>query len=170
MLDIVKLIQDNRGTISSSFGQILALLAVFGISVDLMPWIHVNPVKAIFKYIGNIIGKYISGIVDKSLDGVRIELDKQNNQIRNVAHGLLDMSDRFDKKELEDIRWEILDFGNNIRCGENYYKEAWDHIISQHDYYEKVIETKGLENGKMDMTYEYIMKRYREHMENNDFV
>lgn len=169
-MNIIKLIQENWDTIQDSFGQILALLAICGISIDLMPWIHINPVRAIFKYIGNVAGKYIAGIVNRSLDGVRVELDKQNNQIRNIAHGLLDMSDRFDKKELEDIRWEILDFGNKIRRMENYSKEAWDHIISQHDYYEKVIEEKGLENGKMDMTYEYIMKRYREHMENNDFV
>ena len=169
-MNIIKLIQENWDTVQDSFGQILALLAICGISIDLMPWIHVNPVRAIFKYIGNVTGKYIAGIVNRSLDGVRVELDKQNNQIRNIAHGLLDMSDRFDKKELEDIRWEILDFGNKIRRRENYSKEAWDHIISQHDYYEKVIEEKGLENGKMDMTYEYIMKRYREHMENNDFV
>lgn len=169
-MNIIKLIQDNWDTVQDSFGQILALLAICGISIDLMPWIHINPVRAIFKYIGNVTGKYIAGIVNRSLDGVRVELDKQNNQIRNIAHGLLDMSDRFDKKELEDIRWEILDFGNKIRRRENYSKEAWDHIISQHDYYEKVIEEKGLENGKMDMTYEYIMKRYREHMENNDFV
>lgn len=169
-MNIIKLIQENWDTIQDSFGQILALLAICGISIDLMPWIHINPVRAIFKYIGNVTGKYIAGIVNRSLDGVRVELDKQNNQIRNIAHGLLDMSDRFDKKELEDIRWEILDFGNKIRRRENYSKEAWDHIISQHDYYEKVIEEKGLENGKMDMTYEYIMKRYREHMENNDFV
>lgn len=169
-MNIIKLIQENWDTIQDSFGQILALLAICGISIDLMPWIHINPVRAIFKYIGNVTGKYIAGIVNRSLDGVRVELDKQNNQIRNIAHGLLDMSDRFDKKELEDIRWEILDFGNKIRRRENYSKEAWDHIISQHDYYEKVIEEKCLENGKMDMTYEYIMKRYREHMENNDFV
>ena len=169
-MNIIKLIQENWDTIQDSFGQILALLAICGISIDLMPWIHINPVRPIFKYIGNVAGKYIAGIVNRSLDGVRVELDKQNNQIRNIAHGLLDMSDRFDKKELEDIRWEILDFGNKIRRRENYSKEAWDHIISQHDYYEKVIEEKGLENGKMDMTYEYIMKRYREHMENNDFV
>lgn len=169
-MNIIKLIQENWDTVQDSFGQILALLAICGISIDLMPWIHINPVRAIFKYIGTVTGKYIAGIVNRSLDGVRVELDKQNNQIRNIAHGLLDMSDRFDKKELEDIRWEILDFGNKIRRRENYSKEAWDHIISQHDYYEKVIEEKGLENGKMDMTYEYIMKRYREHMENNDFV
>lgn len=134
-MNIIKLIQENWDTIQDSFGQILALLAICGISIDLMPWIHINPVRAIFKYIGNVTGKYIAGIVNRSLDGVRVELDKQNNQIRNIAHGLLDMSDRFDKKELEDIRWEILDFGNKIRRRENYSKEAWDHIISQHDYY-----------------------------------
>ena len=169
-MNIIKLIQENWDTVQDSFGQILALLAICGISIDLMPWIHINPVRTIFKYIGNVTGKYIAGIVNRSLDGVRVELDKQNNQIRNIAHGLLDMSDRFDKKELEDIRWEILDFGNKIRRRENYSKEAWDHINSPHDYYEKAIEENGLENGKMDMTYEYIMKRYREHMENNDFV
>lgn len=114
-MNIIKLIQENWDTIQDSFGQILALLAICGISIDLMPWIHINPVRAIFKYIGNVAGKYIAGIVNRSLDGVRVELDKQNNQIRNIAHGLLDMSDRFDKKELEDIRWEILDFGNKIR-------------------------------------------------------
>lgn len=114
-MNIIKLIQENWDTIQDSFGQILALLAICGISIDLMPWIHINPVRAIFKYIGNVAGKYIAGIVNRSLDGVRVELDKQNNQIRNIAHGLLDMSDRFDKKELEGIRWEILDFGNKIR-------------------------------------------------------
>lgn len=116
-MNIIKLIQENWNTVQDSFGQILALLAICGISIDLMPWIHINPVRTIFKYIGNVTGKYIAGIVNRSLDGVRVELDKQNNQIRNIAHGLLDMSDRFDKKELEDIRWEILDFGNKIDVG-----------------------------------------------------
>ena len=91
-MNIIKLIQENWDTIQDSFGQILALLAICGISIDLMPWIHINPVRAIFKYIGNVTGKYIAGIVNRSLDGVRVELDKQNNQIRNIAHGLLDMS------------------------------------------------------------------------------
>lgn len=140
-------------------------LAAFGIVVDFTPWIKINPIRGVLKFISNKLKKFISSflkeVINECTDDIRKKLDEQDKKIDEITN-------RFDEKSKEDlndkideVRWKILDFGNAI-SKRDYDKEAYDHIISLHDWYDKTIKEKGIPNGRMDITYAFIVDKYNE--------
>ncbi len=68
-------------------------------------------------------------------------------------------------KEINDMRWEILDFSNAVMNGRTYNKEIYDHIFDTYTDYERVLEENGLENGKVDSSMQFVRNKYLELME-----
>lgn len=68
-------------------------------------------------------------------------------------------------KEINDMRWEILDFSNAVMNGRIYNKEIYDHIFDTYTEYERVLEENGLENGKVDSSMQFVRNKYLELME-----
>ena len=68
-------------------------------------------------------------------------------------------------KEINDMRWEILDFSNAVMNGRAYNKEIYDHIFDTYTEYERVLEENGLENGKVDSSMQFVRNKYLELME-----
>lgn len=67
-------------------------------------------------------------------------------------------------KEINDMRWEILDFSNAVMNGRVYNKEIYDHIFDTYTEYERVLEENGLENGKVDSSMQFVRNKYLELM------
>ena len=65
-------------------------------------------------------------------------------------------------KEIDDMRWEILNFSSALTSGRKYNKESFDHVIQIHEKYEKILEENGLENGQVTASMEVIMDVYKE--------
>ena len=65
-------------------------------------------------------------------------------------------------KEIDDMRWEILNFSSALTSGRQYNKESFDHVIQIHEKYEKILEENGLENGQVTASMEVIMDVYKE--------
>lgn len=63
--------------ISDYWQSILVILGFFGIAVDCTPWIKVNPVKAIFSYIGKAINK---DVIDR-IDGLQTQVDNLDKRL-----------------------------------------------------------------------------------------
>ena len=68
-------------------------------------------------------------------------------------------------KEINDMRWEILDFSNAVMNGRTYNKEIYDHIFDTYTEYERVLEENGLENGKVDSSMQFVRNKYLELMD-----
>ena len=68
-------------------------------------------------------------------------------------------------KEINDMRWEILDFSNAVMNGRTYNKEIYDHIFDTYTEYERVLEENGLENGKVNSSMQFVRNKYLELME-----
>ena len=68
--------------------------------------------------------------------------------------------------KIDDMRWEILDFTSALTSGRRYNKESFDHVISQHEKYEKILEENGLENGQVTASMEVVMDVYKEKLKN----
>lgn len=68
-------------------------------------------------------------------------------------------------KEINDMRWEILDFSNAVMNGRVYNKEIYDHIFDTYTEYERVLEENGLENGKVNSSMQFVRNKYLELME-----
>ena len=93
-------------------------LAAFGIVIDFTPWIKINPIRGVLKFISNklkkIVSSFLKEVINECTDDIRKKLDEQDKKIDEIT-------ERFDKKSNEDlndkiadIRWKILHFGNAI--------------------------------------------------------
>lgn len=161
MNEIVEFIKGVFALVKDYFEPIIFMLAVLGVAVDFTPWIKVNPIRSIFRKIASLYSNYLTKVINDSTNDIRTKLDEQEGKIDNVCTKLSELEDQSLKDKIKRVRWEILDFGNAIEK-RDYDKDMYDHIIEQHDWYESTIEQLGIPNGKMDITYPNIVKKYNE--------
>lgn len=94
---------------------------------------------------------------------IQRQLTENQNEIKESLQNLTKM---FLKKEIDDKRWEILDFSNSVANGKKCNKEQYDHVFEVYQDYEKILEENDMENGRVDMSMAFIRKKYAEKMEN----
>lgn len=130
---------------------ILSTLAVIGVVVQVTP-IKINPLDGILKMVGKALNKEV---VEK-IDGLKAEVE--------------DISDNFNTHEIDQLRWNILDFANSCMRGCEHTKEEFEHVIRDHERYVKVLERSKKENGQVSVAYSYIEDLYCQCMKNNSFL
>ena len=79
-----------------------------------------------------------------------------------IREDLSKLTQLFIEKQIDDIRYEILDFSSALSSGRQYNKEQFDHIIKIHEKYEKILKENGLENGQVTASMEVIMEIYKD--------
>lgn len=79
------------------------------------------------------------------------------DEITNSLHKL---SKSIAKKDIDDMRWSILDFANGIRMGITYDMESYAHILDIYDEYENLLSENGMENGRVTMAMKLINEKY----------
>lgn len=91
------------------------------------------------------------------------EHDKwQYGEIQKISSGIDDIHKQLLNKEIEDIRWEILDFASALSNKRKYSKEQFEHVISTYEKYEKMIEEHGMTNGLVSSSIEVIKEKYKD--------
>jgi hypothetical protein len=104
---------------------------------------------------------------EKRLDDRITETNKQTNEIiGNINNSLNKLTDMFVDKNIEDMRWEILNFCSALTSGRKYNKESFNHVISVHEKYEKILEEHNMENGQVTASMEVIIDVYKEKLKN----
>lgn len=98
---------------------------------------------------------------DQSFD-IQKQLTDSQTLLQNSVENLRKM---LVNKEINDMRWEILDFSNAVMNGRVYNKEIYDHIFDIYTEYERVLEENGLENGKVNSSMQFVRNKYLELME-----
>lgn len=86
--------------------------------------------------------------------------------IGNISESLSKLTAMFVDKEVDDMRWEILNFCSALTSGRKYNKESFDHVIQIHEKYEKVLEEHDMENGRVTASMEVIMDFYKDKLKN----
>ncbi len=109
--------------------------------VQITPGIKFSPLT----WIGNLF-----------LGSIRKDISRLQNQI--------------DENEKDRIRWEVLDFANSCRNGRRHTKDEYQHIITLHDKYKRLLQKTNDTNGVFDEDYAYIKRLYAERQERNDFL
>ena len=96
-----------------------------------------------------------------------IEIQKQlTDNLQDLKDSLLELKQLFIRKEIEDMRWELLDFANAVINGRKYNKEQYDHVLETYTDYERILAENNMENGRVDISMAFVKKRYAELMEN----
>lgn len=131
--------------------QIIWICSLFGLAIDMTPWIKVNPVRWCFNQLGRM------------LNGARFdELKNDINQLQEEVK-----QNRFDqdKTRIKDIRSRILDFSNSLAKRERDIEE-FDEIFDLDDEYIDLLKRYEMKNGRTDRA----MKNIRKHYESMDEI
>lgn len=72
------------------------------------------------------------------------------------------LTSMFIDKEIDDMRWEILNFCSALSNGTKYNREAFDHVLKVYDKYEKILEENNMENGLVEQSVKFIQESYYE--------
>lgn len=104
---------------------------------------------------------------EKRLNDKIDESNKCRDEIMdNISSSLNKLTVMFIDKEIDDMRWEILNFCSALTSGRQYNKESFDHVISVHEKYEKILQENEMENGQVTASMEVIMDIYKEKLKN----
>ena len=100
---------------------------------------------------------------EKRLNDRITESNKHRDEVINNINDSLDkLTTMFLNKEIDDMRWEILNFCSALTSGRQYNKESFDHVIQIHEKYEKILEENNMENGRVTASMEVIMDVYKD--------
>jgi hypothetical protein len=105
---------------------------------------------------------------EKRLDG-RIntmeECDKYRDEnIKHINENLQKLTQLFVSKEIEDMRWEILNFSAALSEGRKYNREAYDHVLKIYARYEEILEEHNMENGLVTESMNFIRNKYQDQL------
>lgn len=99
----------------------------------------------------------------KELQKKQEEDVKQSIQYdKRIKDDIKILSNMFVDLEIQDIRWNILNFCSDLSNGKNFSNEYYDYVFKLYDKYEKMLRDNGLTNGLIEQSISYIREKYRE--------
>ena len=119
--------------------------------IDISP-IKINPWKAVLKW----ISRQINGDV--------------MDEIREIKKTLKEQQATIDDNEKDRIRNEVLSFATSCRRGIHHTKDEFEHIITVHGKYERLLEKTGDQNGVFTEEYDYIRGIYHDCQREDKFA
>ena len=100
-------------------------------------------------------------------------LEKHDNwqygEIQKISQCVVDIKDSIVKKEISDIRWELLDFCSALTGGRNYNREAFEHIFRTYEDYEKILQENHMTNGYITESMKAVREIYHNKLVNGEF-
>ena len=109
MLDFKELI----GLIKENWGTIVAVLGLFGVGVEMTPFIKINPISWIMSKLGRMLNA---------------ELLKEVASLKTEFHDHLREED---EEKINNIRKEIVDFSLSCQRGEHHTRDEFDRIFEE---------------------------------------
>lgn len=111
--------------------EITGLLAFFGVVIEVSS-IKIYPLR----WIGN-----------------RMNADMRTELSKHITDS--------EKKEMKNLRFQILDFADRVQNGSKPSKDAFSHIFDVIQDYHDIIDKHKLKNGMVDIETENIKQAYR---------
>ncbi len=136
-----------------------ALLVVGLLSCVEFSKIKINPLSAILNWLGG----RINGPLIEKIDALDKKQDEQKKSID-------DLRDTQDDNEIDRIRWEILEFAHSCRKKEKHTLDEFNHIIELNGKYHRILERRKLQNGIIDLEYNYIVQVYEKCQQEGSFL
>lgn len=95
-------------------------------------------------------------------DTIKILIDNQRDRDEKINN----LTNMFIDKEIDDMRYKILDFASSVSSGRKFNRESYDHILKIYDKYEKILEEHNMENGLVEESIKYIQSSYQDLLKN----
>lgn len=131
---------------------------------------RINKVDKRVTETSNFYNNKLEGFHQQSIeirDALGEDLASMHEAQSEIKDSLSDLKHIFIDNEIDTIRWEILDFASRVSASSTgkYSKEQFDHVFEIWEKYEKILADNGLENGRVDMSMQFLRHRYAELME-----
>jgi hypothetical protein len=99
-----------------------------------------------------------------------LEIQKElKDSMKDLIDGQHDRDEKLESltkmfidKEIDDMRWEILNFCSALSNGRTYNREAFDHVLKVYDKYETILEENNMENGLVEQSIKFVREVYFE--------
>lgn len=92
-----------------------------------------------------------------------LAIQKEFSEAINAISLKIDaMQESFAVDKIENMRWKILGFANDLINGKTCYKEQYDNILKTYDDYEQILEKNGMSNGQVEESMKFIRERYHD--------
>lgn len=152
---------------SMGFGQYALILLIISIFIDITPGIKINPIKAIFRF----IGKYFNSSIEKEITEFKKDVQSQFDELKKEqevqSETLNKLAKDQDNKEISSLCWSIIDFQNSIVNGSKHTREQYRHILDSSKKYMRMAAEPNADIKQEDMD---LIKEYtnfiQEHYEN----
>ena len=105
--------------------------------------------------------KLIDGHGDK-IEELNKDVGEINGKIDDVLAALDSIKEDADQREARRLRREILKFGDNIRNGKTFSRDAFQDIMESNEEYENIIKRREIKNGFTEQEMIFIVKKYHE--------
>lgn len=71
------------------------------------------------------------------------------------------LTEMFVDKEVNDYRWEIINFATKVSEGRPCNKDSFKHCLRTYEKYEALLEKYGLENGEVEISMQVVNEAYK---------
>lgn len=89
---------------------------------------------------------------------------------REIKEDLKVLKEMFLDKEVDDMRWEIIDFCSALSSGRKYTREAFEHIFRIYEKYEIILEKNKMQNGYVEESMKYAREVYHDNLVKGTFL
>lgn len=155
-----------------------------GAQFDIQHWIiglfiilsMIISIATLIGKISELIGKPVRWVRTRQLDhDTLMQTQKQIQELAAMREEDLKTSNDHDKKlqdkvdklysmfvdkEIDDMRWQILNFASSISANRKFSKDQYEHVLDTYEKYKQVIEQHGLTNGRTDASMNVIRQKY----------
>lgn len=89
---------------------------------------------------------------------------------KELSTQLSKLQDMMIDKQIDDMRWSIINLATKISEGKPCNKDSYQHCFKIYKKYEDIIEANHLTNNEVDISMEIIKKSYKEKLLNGAFT
>lgn len=167
--------------------ELKALLELDFTAFILAVFVIMSGVIAVYTIIGRfseVIGKPVKWVKQRQVDHDLLEKNKKDIKDLKDKHEadtkkyetshqeLIDdvrkLTSLFVEKEIDDMRWEILNFCSALSNGRKYNRESYAHVFSIYEKYERILKENKMENGLVEESMAFIRERYQEALKSGE--
>lgn len=102
-----------------------------------------------------------------------ITLEKHDNwqykEIGKISDGVDKLNKLFLTKEINDLRWELIDFCSALVNGRVYNREAFEHIFRIYEQYEQILSENNMTNGYVEESMRVVKEIYHRKLAKGEF-
>lgn len=164
-----------------------ALLELDFTAFVLAVFVIMSGIIAIHTIIGKfseVIGKPVKWVKQRQVDHDLLEKNKKDIKDLSDKHeadtkkyeashqelinDVRKLTSLFVEKEIDDMRWEILNFCSALSNGRKYNRESYAHVFSIYEKYERILKENKMENGLVEESMAFIRERYQENLKSGE--